>query len=426
MSKELFISYKREPASTRLAQALRAHVAQHFPWVKVVLDETGLRTGASIKAYMDRLTQGDHIIFLLSPAFLDSPWCMYELALTADYADFRERVFHVRLPGVEIGSANAVAQITKAWQKRWKDLKDDMAEIAGENPEHLAPEFEEELRIAGEIVKGSGRALLHMRGTMGMSADAQGELDWGELQGYLQGWIKHVPPIQKLLDDMVFVQGGSFMMGSEEADEEASEDEKPRHEVRLSDFHIGKYPVTQAQWEAVMGGNPSRFKDCPDCPVERVSWSDCQIFLEKLNAMTGQRFNLPTEAQWEYAARGGQPGKSQNFKYAGGNDLDKVAWHGGNAEGKTHPVGGKASNVLGLYDMSGNVWEWCRDHYFGHYYQQCKERLAVNPLGPSSGEWYVLRGGSWFSGPMACRAACRDSFLPDFHSKYLGLRLQRD
>jgi formylglycine-generating enzyme required for sulfatase activity len=426
MSTELFISYKREPASTRLAQALRAHVERHFPWVKVAMDVTELHTGASIKAYMDRLTKGDHIIFLLSPAFLESPWCMYELALTADYEDFRERVFHVRLPGVEIGSANAVAQITKAWQKRWKDLKDDIEEIARENSEHITLELLEELRIAGEIVKGTQKALLHMRGTMGMSADAQGELDWTVLQGYLRGWIKHVPPIQKLLDDMVFVQGGSFMMGAEDADAEAFDCEKPQHEVHLSDYHIGKYPVTQAQWEAVMGNNPSRFQGCLDCPVERVSWNDCQEFLKKLNALTGLRFSLPTEAQWEYAAHGGQPGKELNFKYAGSNELDKVAWYDGNSGHKTNPVGGKVANSLGLFDMSGNVWEWCRDRYDGKNYQQFKDKVAVDPLGSLDGELFVLRGGSWLGISSFSRVTYRYKLQADACKGYVGLRLQRD
>jgi formylglycine-generating enzyme required for sulfatase activity len=424
MPTELFISYKREPASIRLAQALKAHVEEHFLWVHAVLDETGIPTGASIQAYMDRLTKGNYIIFLLSPAFLESHWCMYELALTADYADFRERVFHVRFPGIQIDTAGDVLRITDAWQQRWEELKTGMEKIASRHKDHLAAEFEEELRIAGEIVKGSGRALLHMRGTMGVQADAQGELDWAVMQSYLRGWIKHLPAIQQLLADMVFVHGGSFMMGSE--DEEAQENEQPVHEVRLKDYHIGKYPVTQAQWEAVMGENPSGCKGCADCPVENISWKDCQTFITKLNTFTGLRFGLPTEAQWEYAARGGKRGKDQHYKYAGGDDLDKVAWYRGKSGNKTHPVGGKAANALGLHDMSGNAWEWCRDHYDAEYYKQFAGKVAVNPLGPSTGTSMVVRGGSWDSHPRNCRLTCRVNYPAGAHYVIVGVRLQRD
>lgn len=233
------------------------------------------------------------------------------------------------------------------------------------------------------------------------------------------------PQIQKLLDDMVFVRGGSFMMGSEEG-ENAAADEKPKHQVHLSDFHIGKYPVTQAQWEAVMGENPSRFKGCPDCPVEQVSWNDCQTFLVKFNAMTGLRFSLPTEAQWEFAAHGGQRGKSQNYRYAGSNNLDMVAWHNGNSKGKTHPVKGKDPNALGLYDMSGNVWEWCRDLYDDMQYQNRANRIPHDPIVTRNSNTFVLRGGAWSNDQHDCRINFRGSNRASVRFDDIGLRVVRN
>ena len=190
--------------------------------------------------------------------------------------------------------------------------------------------------------------------------------------------------------DMVFVEGGTFTMGAPE--EQSIPDGKPAHKVTLSDYYIGKYEVTQALWQAVMGSNPSEFKGDPSRPVEWVSWNDCQEFIDKLNRMTGKRFRLPTEAEWEYAARGGN--RSQGYKYPGGNDGNRVAWYKYNSDEKTHPVGTKSPNELGLYNMSGNVWEWCFDWFDGHYYEYYED-VQTNPTGPSSGSYRVLRGGSY-------------------------------
>ena len=213
--------------------------------------------------------------------------------------------------------------------------------------------------------------------------------------------------------EFVRIPPGEFDMGSEHGDL----DEEPVHQVRISKaFEMGKYPVTQAQWEAVMGGNPSHFKGA-DRPVETVSWDDVQEFLKKLNAGgDGHLYRLPTEAEWEYAARAGTKSDSSA-------ELDAVAWYYGNSEAQTHPVGQKQPNAWGLYDMLGNVWEWCRDWYSQDYYRNSP---TVDPPGPPSGSQRVLRGGSWSDVPGFLRASCRDGNGPGSGYSNLGCRCVRE
>ena len=215
------------------------------------------------------------------------------------------------------------------------------------------------------------------------------------------------------------VIGGTFTMGAtSEQGSDAYDDEKPAHQVTLSSYYIGETEVTQALWQAIMGSNPSRFKGS-NLPVEQVSWNDCQEFITKLNAMTGQKFRLPTEAEWEYAARGGN--KSKGYKYSGSNNIDDVAWYYGNSGSNTHAVKTKQPNELGIYDMSGNVWEWCSD-WMGSY----SSNAQTNPTGPSTGSNRVYRGGSWHSFAGYCRVSYRNFDAPDDRSYLLGLRLALD
>ncbi|MCR9098995.1 MAG: SUMF1/EgtB/PvdO family nonheme iron enzyme [bacterium] len=226
-------------------------------------------------------------------------------------------------------------------------------------------------------------------------------------------------PIEALERSMVRVSGGSFTMGCTSEQSNCDDDEKPAHRVELSSYRIGKYEVTQAQWEAVMGSNPSKFSGCSSCPVEQVSWNDVQEFIRKLNRMTGGSYRLPTEAEWEYAARGGS--RSRGYKYSGSNNLGSVGWwYDDNSGNKTHPVGKKSPNELGLYDMSGNVWEWCSDWYDSDYYSSSSGR---NPKGPGRGTYRVIRGGGWINDARSCRASRRISFSPDYRYINLGFRL---
>ena len=214
---------------------------------------------------------------------------------------------------------------------------------------------------------------------------------------------------------MVRVEGGTFMMGANKGNVEARDDEKPAHQVTLSDYWIGETQVTQELWEALMGDNPSLFTVDPNCPVENVSWDDCKAFISKLNKLTGKEFRLPTEAEWEFAARGGN--KSKDYIYAGSNDIYDVAWYKDNSGKKTNPVGKLAPNELGLYDMSGNVWEWCQDMIKDYSITQAKLKESKTDVE------YVIRGGAWFSPAINCRVSFRYSFKPSYTDTDLGLRL---
>ncbi|MEM9986819.1 MAG: SUMF1/EgtB/PvdO family nonheme iron enzyme, partial [Bacteroidota bacterium] len=232
-----------------------------------------------------------------------------------------------------------------------------------------------------------------------------------------------------LAGDLVAIQGGSFMMGSEDG----YSDETPIHRVRVSDFYLGKYEVTQAQWTAIMGSNPSSHSGCAQCPVEQVSWDEVQEFIKKLNARSEYTYRLPTEAEWEYAAGGGA---SNRTKWAGTNQISELyryanfcdqncsySWktedHDDGYAG-TAPVGSYQPNQLGLYDLSGNVWEWCQDWY-GDY----PSAAQTNPKGPSTGSARVARGGSWRKPPSSLRVAHRGHWQPDLRGNNLGFRLAR-
>ena len=221
--------------------------------------------------------------------------------------------------------------------------------------------------------------------------------------------------------EMLLIPAGEFVMGSPESDRDAVDDEKPQHPVWITKpFYLGKYPITQEQWEVVMGNNPSHFKG-PKNPVEQVSWIDCQKFLKRLNEKAGGgKFSLTTEAQWEYACRAGSSTK-YCFYNRGDEEavLGQYAWYHGNSGGRTHPVGEKRPNAWGLYDMHGNVWEWCEDRWYNY------EHHAQSPTPSSTGSERISRGGGWNYFATYCRSAFRFIFLPGRRLKFLGLRVSR-
>ncbi len=232
--------------------------------------------------------------------------------------------------------------------------------------------------------------------------------------------------------NMVRVAGGTFARGCtpDKYGGGCARDESPAHQVTVGTFHISKYEVTQALWTAVMGTTVGEQRnkskgwelhgEGDQYPMYYVNWDEAQEFIVKLNELTGKRYRLPTEAEWEYAARGGS--QSRGTEYAGSNDLGSVGWYDGNSGGKAHPVGQKAANELGLYDMSGNVWEWCSDWYGENYYGSSP---STDPSGPSSGRAHVVRGGSWYLAASFCRVAYRSGYSPDYRNSSRGFRLAR-
>lgn len=232
--------------------------------------------------------------------------------------------------------------------------------------------------------------------------------------------------------EMVLVEGGTFMMGgTSEQGNDSEKNEKPPHEEKVDTFYIGKYEVTQKLWNAVIGAghNQSSNSGCDDCPVEQVSWNDAQVFVTKLSILTHKPFRLPTEIEWEYAARGGN--RSKGYKYSGSDNIDEVAWYINNYQkkpsgktGTTHPVGMKKPNELGIYDMSGNVWEWCDNFYNKEYEQNGKiihEDWPYKGMKPLFRR--VLRGGSWGGTAKGCRVSYIDFDVPSYRDEYGGFRL---
>ncbi len=266
----------------------------------------------------------------------------------------------------------------------------------------------------GILYQQSGTYFVLPRGAegQGLTLDAAGDISWKDIRVPVES-----QNILALENQLVRVEGGTFTMGcTAEQLGMCDDDETPTQTVTLSDFYLSKFEVTQALWESVMGDNPSHFSNCEECPVENVDWNDIQVFLSRLNAQTGLNYRLPTEAEWEFAARGGQA-----FVYAGGDEAVDVAWYAENASDSTHAVGQKMPNALGLYDMSGNVYEWCLDWYTENY----SGSGTNNPQGPKSGFSRIRRGGSWKTANSILRTTNRDAFLPNAAANDTGFRLAR-
>jgi len=234
----------------------------------------------------------------------------------------------------------------------------------------------------------------------------------------------HVSNSDKSTDiEMILVEGGTFTMGCTALRKsDCISDEAPQHSVTLEGFYIGKYEITQLQWRIIMGSDPPElnFKGCDNCPAERISWNDAMEFISKLNQLTGKTYRLPTEAEWEYAARGGN--KSKSYTYSGSNNADDVAWFNKNSSGRTHNAGLNKANELGLFDMSGNAWEWCQDWYEDTFYTTSP---GLNPVNLKTGQYKVLRGGSWIGGTEMLRVSRRHRNSPGDRGLYSGLRLVR-
>lgn len=270
--------------------------------------------------------------------------------------------------------------------------------------------------LVTKFVVGIERTSEHYTRSLELLLAAEARLETAAGQARL---AERLPDIrQELRSRMVRVEGGSFVMGCTPEQENCGPDESPVRSVQVASFEIGRYEVTQELWQAVMGENPSAFGDCPRCPVETVSWDDVQMFLRKLNEGGGAVYRLPSEAEWEYAARGGQ--RSRGHQYAGSDDWAELAWYYENAGNRTHPIGQKKANELGLFDMSGNVREWVQDSWHGSYVDAPGDGRAweVGDCGRR-----VIRGGSWYGKPSYVRSANRFWYATYFRNNNLGFRL---
>ena len=245
---------------------------------------------------------------------------------------------------------------------------------------------------------------IYSRGKV-ISTYAMGGIDYFQIEESTPAKVTTYE-VNGVIFDMVEVEGGNYLMGD---DNSTDSDEKPAHKETIATFQIGQTEVTQELWQAVMGTNPSKFKGEDNLPVEQVSWTDCNNFINKLNELTGKNFRLPSEAEWEYAAGGGT--KSQGYTYSGSNAIDDVAWYRENSSSKSHPVAQKKANELGIYDMTGNVWEWTSDNYSEDY--SC-DRMSSDR---------IYRGGSWHNAAISSRVASRDNDSENTTSYNLGLRL---
>jgi len=292
-----------------------------------------------------------------------------------------------------IGELNEDAEVNFSIEYNGKRYTQDELSISGDVGKVISGNNK---KIYWDVLKDFPRGLV-------------GNIDW-----FLDvGGKEYTDPVTGM--EFVFVKGGCYQMGSNSG---GSDGEKPVHEVCVDDFYIGKYEVTQNEWQKVMGNNPSYFKQCgSDCPVETVSWNDAKDFIRKLNSRSSVTFKLPTEAEWEYAAKGGE-----SHTYSGSDNVDAVAWYKENSGRKTHRVGQKQANGFGLYDMSGNVWEWVEDIYSSSAYSQHQRN---NPIYTRSGSERVYRGGSWGLNAQDVRSAFRGYWYPDGRGSDLGFRLSR-
>ena len=417
-TKDIFISYSRKDKDKilNLLSALEAYKIKYW------LDTSEIDYSDT---FPDRIANAidnaDSVLFICTENSLNSAYCKKEL----NYARINDKkICAVFLDGIvprqgwfalEYSNVNCVNYTDKSQvDKLMQELEDAYQPEAAEARR-------QELEAAKEAAIQRVREEFERKMQQAAEAAARKERERLEKEKEERKETVLTFTVKGVSFKMIKVEGGTFTMGATaEQGKDAYDNERPAHQVTLTDYYIGQTQVTQALWKAVMGDNPSKFTG-DNLPVEQVSWKDCQIFIEKLNSMLskelgGKRFALPTEAQWEYAARGGN--QSKGYTYAGSKEIDDVAWCIHNSGKQTHPVAQKRPNELGLYDMSGNVWEWCQDWY-GNY----SSNAQTNPQGPARGTNRVFRGGSWRYFTEYCRVSYRWGYKPGDRIYFLGLRL---
>lgn len=423
MKYDVFISYSSY--NQKIVEAMCAYLEQHK--VRCFVAYRDIPKGVVwAKAIVEALDQSKMMVVVFSEEFNMSDQVDREIELASED---KKPILTFRISDAMFKGAKKYYLKNINWidafpdpEKVFDALLDNVYKLIGQPDGHKSEvdtavskmPYDQEVVAEPLCPCGSGKLFKDCHGIF-LSSVSKGETENNSQTQDSRDFVLKVKGVEY---PMVFVEGGTFKMGSDDSDayySEAFYDENPVHSVILSGYHIGKYEVTQELWEAVMGSNPSHFKGARR-PVEQVSWDDCQVFIRKLNSLTGKNFKLPTEAQWEYAARGGK--KSRGYKYSGSNTIGDVAWYTNNSGKKTHDVGTKIPNELGLYDMAGNVWEWCSDWYGSYVFSS-----QTNPSGLSRGSCRVSRGGSWREGASSCRISKRNFYLPGGSGYGLGFRL---
>lgn len=399
---DIFISYRRADGR-EYARNIQLGLQQRGSSFNVFFDYESVRAGKFNLQIIDAIYSSSIFILVITPLVFENclkenDWIMREVRTALKY---HKKIIPCVIDDAESGII---------WQGWPENLPDDVKSITDEQAFRLKVDsyfkysIKELMDVCKETIWQQNLDIINAFNSQNKEQTGARTCESFNVRG--------------VSFNMIHVEGGSFLMGAtEEQDGVASNKEYPVHPVTLSDYYIGQTQVTQALWESVMGTNPSINRGNSQQPVENITWYDCQDFISKLNELTGREFRLPTEAEWEYAARGGK--FSHAYKYSGSNITDEVAWHDTNSNDSTHPVASKMPNELGLYDMSGNVWEWCND-YYGTY----PSEVLVNPQGPPVGGRKVMRGGSYFSSIDYGRVSNR--FAPPsllFKAHPLGLRL---
>ncbi len=435
---EIFISYAWGGESEKIVDILyNTFVGKGY---NIVRDKINLGYKGSITGFMDKIGQGKCVVVVISDKYIKSENCMYEIVQIAKNGQFHDRIFPIVLNDANFYKPVNRIKYVSHWEQQKKELNDSLKIL---DDMSIVAEIHKELANYNAIHQSISNILAILKDMNTLTPDMHQDTDFEALFQAIDSKIALdrgvttkvekpiLPPISQpvvshspkgeytdhsfqvdgVVFDMVFVEGGTYQMGYDpkrDGEDKNMDWSKPLHAVTVGSFFIGKYPVTQAQWQAIMGNNPSHFRG-EKLPVETVSWEDCKEFINKLNRKTGKKFRLPTEEEWEYAARGGK--ESKGYKYAGSNNIDLVGWYEGNSGRTTHSVGKKQPNELGIYDMSGNIWEWTVSGWSDNYE---KNRTF---------ESYVLRGGSWYYIDNYSRVALHSGDIPTYRDYNYGFRL---
>ena len=414
---DIFISYRRD-GGRDVARPIKLELEKHG--YRVFLDYDELKDGSFNQIISDAITSAPVFIVILSSHALDrctdpDDWVRREIEFAVSQKrhiipvnpDMSFEGFPDNLPGV-IKEGLGLHQFSDVLFGQL--FEESIRKMVRERiVPHVAPPKKHNHRL-WIILAVLLFALLALFGFLILKS-SNGKTDISNLSHFTVNGVDF---------EMVYVEGGPFVMGSDSLGYGIGKDEIPAHKVSVGSYYIGKYEITQRQWEAIMNNNPSHYKGDGNLPVENINFYDAVAFIRNLNDLTGLEFDLPTEAEWEYASKGGKNGGK--YDYSGSNNPEDVAWYKNNSDGKTRSVGLKQPNELGIYDMSGNVWEWCRDYYDSTYYRHITD--TIDPQGATLSAHRNLRGGSVQLESVYCRNANREGYDPSARDSDYGFRIK--